>query len=101
MRDYLRFARVKINVSNYSSKLFRFQEGFKEPYNWDEYAQVFFPKAEELVSQAEEAEREGNKERASELYLYVALSSDHEISKLICQASLCGLPYFSIPSPKI
>ncbi|KAK5241395.1 hypothetical protein LTR16_009424, partial [Cryomyces antarcticus] len=43
---------------------------FKEPYDWDEYAPVYFPKAEELVSEAEKAEKEGHKEKASELYLY-------------------------------
>ncbi|KAL2358455.1 Alpha/Beta hydrolase protein [Cryomyces antarcticus] len=42
---------------------------FKEPYDWDEYAPVYFPKAEELVSEAEKAEKEGHKEKASELYL--------------------------------
>ena len=46
------------------------QAGLKEPYDWDEYAQFCFPKAEELVSGAEKGEKEGNKEKASELYLY-------------------------------
>lgn len=45
------------------------QRGFKEPYDWDEYAQVYFPKAEELVAAAEKAEQEGNKEKAAELYM--------------------------------
>lgn len=49
--------------------------GLKEPYNWDEYASFFFPKAEELVADAEAAEREGNQEKASELYLYVSILS--------------------------
>jgi hypothetical protein len=40
-----------------------------EPYDWDELAQMYFPKAEELVSRAEEAEKAGEKEKASELYL--------------------------------
>ncbi|OTB03038.1 hypothetical protein M426DRAFT_263842 [Hypoxylon sp. CI-4A] len=44
-------------------------KGLKRPYNWDEYAQFFFPKAEELVARAETAEEEGNREKASELYL--------------------------------
>ncbi|GAB7360783.1 hypothetical protein MBLNU230_g0770t1 [Neophaeotheca triangularis] len=44
-------------------------EGQKEPYDWDAYAQVFFPKAEELVQRAQEAEKEGNREKASELYM--------------------------------
>ena len=43
----------------------------KEPYDWDEYAQNFFPKAEELAKKASEAEEAGEKEKASELYLYV------------------------------
>jgi len=43
----------------------------KEPYDWDVYAQSFFPKAEELLTRASEAECRGNKEEASELYLYV------------------------------
>jgi hypothetical protein len=45
------------------------QQGQKEPYDWDEYAKVFFPKAEELYAAAEAAEKEGNREKASELYL--------------------------------
>lgn len=43
----------------------------KEPYDWDAYAKVFFPKAEELTKEADTALKEGNKEKASELYLYV------------------------------
>lgn len=45
------------------------QEGQKEPYDWNAYAQAFFPKAEELFRDAEVAEKEGNAEKASELYL--------------------------------
>ncbi|KAI1375581.1 yellowish-green 1-like protein [Hypoxylon crocopeplum] len=44
-------------------------KGLERPYNWDEYAQCFFPKAEELVSRARTANLEGHKEKASELYL--------------------------------
>ncbi|KAI1415649.1 yellowish-green 1-like protein [Hypoxylon sp. FL1857] len=44
-------------------------KGLKRPYDWDEYAQCFFPKAEELVARAKDAEGEGNPEKASELYL--------------------------------
>ncbi|KAI4870485.1 yellowish-green 1-like protein [Hypoxylon rubiginosum] len=44
-------------------------KGLKRPYDWDEYAQCFFPKAEELVARARAAEDEGNREKASELYL--------------------------------
>ena len=47
------------------------KEGQKPPYDWDKYAQAFFPKAEELAAEAEKAEQEGNTEKASELYLYV------------------------------
>lgn len=42
----------------------------KEPYDWDEYAKTFFPHAERLVQRAEEAEKAGEQERASEYYLY-------------------------------
>jgi dienelactone hydrolase len=42
---------------------------FKEPYNWDEYAQVYFPQAEKLSKIAQEAESKGEKEKASEYYL--------------------------------
>ncbi|KAI0485299.1 yellowish-green 1-like protein [Xylariaceae sp. FL0804] len=44
-------------------------KGLGPPYDWDEYAECFFPKAAELVAAAEAAEKEGNKEKASELYL--------------------------------
>ena len=45
------------------------RKDMKEPYNWDEYAQMYFPKAEELAKIAEEAEKAGEKEKASEYYL--------------------------------
>jgi hypothetical protein len=41
----------------------------KEPYNWDEYAKIFFPQAEKLRSVAEEAESKEELEKASEYYL--------------------------------
>jgi hypothetical protein len=44
----------------------------KEPYDWDEYAQCFFPKAEELAQRASEAEKAGEKDKALELYLFVS-----------------------------
>jgi hypothetical protein len=50
------------------------EKGLKEPYDWDEYAQMFFPKAEELAAIAEAAEKDGQRERASEYYLFVNLS---------------------------
>jgi hypothetical protein len=43
----------------------------QEPYNWDEYAQVFFPKARELETLAMAADKAGEKEKAVEYYLYV------------------------------
>ncbi|KAF1984360.1 alpha/beta-hydrolase [Aulographum hederae CBS 113979] len=45
------------------------KKGLKEPYDWDAYAEVFVPFAEELVSKAEEAEKAGDKEKASEYFL--------------------------------
>ena len=50
-------------------KLTSNQKGLKEPYDWDEYAQMYFPKAGELTKIAEEAEQAGEKEKASEYYL--------------------------------
>ncbi|KAI0171989.1 yellowish-green 1-like protein [Hypoxylon sp. FL1284] len=44
-------------------------KGLKRPYDWDEYAQCFFPKAEELVARAKVAEYQGDLQQASELYL--------------------------------
>ncbi|KAF2445844.1 alpha/beta-hydrolase [Karstenula rhodostoma CBS 690.94] len=41
----------------------------KEPYNWDEYAKIYFPQAEKLKGVAEEAESKGDTEKASEYYL--------------------------------
>jgi hypothetical protein len=44
-------------------------KGMKEPYNWDEYAKIYFPQAEKLKKIAQEAEAAGEKEKASEYYL--------------------------------
>jgi hypothetical protein len=44
----------------------------KEPYDWDEYAKMYFPKAEELTKIAEEAEKAGETEKAAEYYLLVS-----------------------------
>src|SRR5688572_8786858 len=44
------------------------KRGIQEPYDWDKYAEVFFPKAEELQANAEEAEKAGEKEKAAEYY---------------------------------
>jgi dienelactone hydrolase len=45
------------------------EKNFKEPYNWDDYASVFAPQAENLLHIAEEAESKGETEKASEYYL--------------------------------
>ncbi|KLU87953.1 hypothetical protein MAPG_06943 [Magnaporthiopsis poae ATCC 64411] len=45
------------------------KKGLKEPYDWDEYARCFFPKAEELVATAKAAEDAGEREKASEYYM--------------------------------
>ncbi|OCK75042.1 alpha/beta-hydrolase [Lepidopterella palustris CBS 459.81] len=45
------------------------KQDFREPYDWDTYAQMYFPKAEELTKIAEEAEKAGEIEKASEYYL--------------------------------
>lgn len=45
------------------------QKGLKEPYDWDEYAETFFPKAQELSKMAAEAEKADEKDKASEYYL--------------------------------
>jgi Esterase FrsA-like len=41
----------------------------QEPYDWDKYAEVFFPKAEELEAIGNQAEQIGKKEKAAEYYL--------------------------------
>lgn len=43
--------------------------GLREPYNWDEYASFFFPKAEELTATAEAALAAGEREKAAEYFL--------------------------------
>ncbi|KAF2102006.1 alpha/beta-hydrolase [Rhizodiscina lignyota] len=43
--------------------------GMKEPYDWDKYAEVFFPKAKDLQSKAEEAEKIGDTAQAVEYYM--------------------------------
>ncbi|KAI8938599.1 hypothetical protein NX059_004473 [Plenodomus lindquistii] len=44
-------------------------QDFKEPYDWDAYASIFFPQAEHLASIAQDAEAKGEVEKASEYYL--------------------------------
>jgi hypothetical protein len=51
----------------------------REPYNWDAYAETFFPTAQELVRRATDAEESGEKEKASELYLYEDVELVHVI----------------------
>lgn len=43
--------------------------GLHEPYNWDEYASHFFPKAEELTRVAEAALSSGERAKAAEYFL--------------------------------
>ncbi|KAL5115260.1 hypothetical protein ACEQ8H_006852 [Pleosporales sp. CAS-2024a] len=45
------------------------EQEFKEPYQWDGYAEMYFPKAQELGRMAQEAEQAGDKEKASEYFL--------------------------------
>jgi hypothetical protein len=45
------------------------QKGLKEPYDWDEYAEQFFPKGQELEARAQDAEARGETDEASEFYL--------------------------------
>jgi hypothetical protein len=40
----------------------------KEPYEWDQYASYFIPKAEELEKKGKDAEEKGDKKEASEYY---------------------------------
>ena len=49
----------------------------KEPWDWDEYASCFFPKAEQLATRAAEAEKAGEIEKATELYLSVLNTQCH------------------------
>ncbi|EME81192.1 uncharacterized protein MYCFIDRAFT_28051 [Pseudocercospora fijiensis CIRAD86] len=45
------------------------EEGHREPYDWDKYAEAFVPKAEELLAEADKAEKAGDKAKASEYYM--------------------------------
>ena len=45
------------------------EKGMCEPYDWDTYAETFFPYAERLVRIAQDAEAAGEPEKASEYYL--------------------------------
>lgn len=46
------------------------KKGMKEPYDWNAYAETFFPAAQRLVREASHAERLCQWEKASELFLY-------------------------------
>lgn len=45
------------------------KQDMREPYNWDDYAKIYFPQAEKLSKIAQEAESKGEIEKASEYYL--------------------------------
>ena len=45
------------------------QAGFKEPFDYNAYAETFFPTAERLLKEADAAKAEGNIEAARGLYL--------------------------------
>jgi hypothetical protein len=49
----------------------------REPYDWDAYAETFFPTAQELVRRATEAEKASERAKASELYLYENVKMTH------------------------
>lgn len=77
----------------------------KEPYDWDAYAAVFAPHAEKLVARAEEAEKAGEIEKASVLYLYVLdRTCVLKLAQTLTpqsQTSICSLPHFALPRPTI
>ena len=73
----------------------------KEPYNWDEYAPFYFPKAEELAQRASEAEKAGEKAKASELYLFVVLSAFRKKTLLTaCRRSSAVWRIARFPAPR-
>ncbi|GAM82432.1 hypothetical protein ANO11243_004120 [Dothideomycetidae sp. 11243] len=47
-------------------------DGYKDPYNWDNYAGKFISRAEEVGLRAWKAESNGKKDEAAELYLYIS-----------------------------
>jgi hypothetical protein len=74
----------------------------KEPYNLDEYSQMWFPKAEELAQIAAEAEKAGEKEKASEYYLYACtIYALPHTSLTSSQTKLGCLSFFPIPCATI
>ena len=73
----------------------------REPYDWDAYAETFFPTAEELVRRATEAEKAEEKEKASELYLYGMYGGFTTLPTDARQASICRVPHLPLPKPTI
>ena len=67
----------------------------RELYDWDACAETFFPTAQELVRRACEAEKAGEKEKASELYMY----EDVELAYESIRCFLIGELPLSIASP--
>jgi hypothetical protein len=75
----------------------------REPYDWDAYAESFFPKAEELEGKAKKSQAEGDNEGASEFFLYVNQGLAHMRFQALTyrKPSFCGLPDFKISSPSL
>ncbi|KAI9668453.1 MAG: hypothetical protein M1831_001207 [Alyxoria varia] len=66
-------------VANMVQSNAAFQKGMKEPYDWDAYAEMFFPKAEELAHEAVLAEDQEKLFLASELYFL----REHPITEIV------------------
>jgi hypothetical protein len=47
------------------------EKGLKEPYDWDEYAEMFFDAADDLMLMGINAEQAGQPEEACEYLLFV------------------------------
>ena len=62
---------------------------------------MYFPKAEELTKIAEEAEKAGEKEKASEYYLYVQVFLRLPMNAEHIQSSIGRLSNSSIPNAPI
>ena len=76
-QDMTKVSTLMIKPVEEQSCSLKMQRGLKEPYDWDEYAESFRPKAEELVSRATKAEKAGEEEKATELFLFVHWYSDN------------------------
>lgn len=78
------------------------REGQKEPYDWDAYARAFQPKAEELLQRAGLAQKQGNSDEASELYLSVLISCPSPVANTNGgQACISRLSYLPVPLPSL